>query len=98
MAACALLLVYAEHSPANAIFLRDAMMLATAGAMTAYNAPKMLEARGATGAAVDHVASIVTLEQLAGLVGLAFHSLPFVPASAAQWRATKGLSLRGLRR
>jgi Kef-type K+ transport system membrane component KefB len=87
VAACALLLVYAEHSPANAIFLRDAMMLATAGAMTAYNAPKMLEARGATGAAVDRVASIVTLEQLAGLVGLLVVAAYFRPHDTSiAWR------------
>ena len=87
VAACALLLVYAEHSPANAVFLRDAMMLATAGAMTAYNAPKMLEARGATGAAVDRVASIVTLEQLAGLVGLLVVAAYFRPHDTSiAWR------------
>jgi hypothetical protein len=70
VAVCALLLVFVEHSPANAQFLRDAMMLATAGAMTAYSAPKLLEVRGAAGNTVDRVASIVTLEQLAGFVGL----------------------------
>lgn len=87
VAACALLLVYAEHSPANAIFLRDAMMLATAGAMTAYSVPKMLEVRGAAGATVDRVASIVTLEQLAGLVGLMVVAAYFRPHDASiAWR------------
>lgn len=79
VAACALLLVFAERSPANAIFLRDAMMLATAGAMTAYSAPKILEARGAAGATVDRVASVVTLEQLAGFVGLLIVAAYFRP-------------------
>ena len=79
VAVCAVMLVYAEHFPANAIFLRDAMMLATAGAMTAYSVPQMLEARGATGAAVDRVASIVTLEQLAGFVGLLLVAAYFRP-------------------
>lgn len=79
VAVCALLLVYVEHSPANAMFLRDAMMLATAGAMTAYSVPKMLEARGAAAAAVDRVTSIVTLEQLAGLVGLLVVAAYFRP-------------------
>ncbi len=79
VAACALLLVYVEHSPANTIFLRDAMMLATAGAMTAYGAPKLLEARGAAGATVDRLTSIVTLEQLAGFVGLLIVAAYFRP-------------------
>jgi hypothetical protein len=79
LAVCALLLVYVEHFPANAIFLRDAMMLATAGAMTAYGAPKLLEARGAAGATVDRLNSLVTLEQLAGFVGLLIVAAYFRP-------------------
>ncbi len=79
VATCALLLVFAEHSPANAIFLRDAMMLGTAGAMTAYSAPKILEARGVAGHFVDRVGSIVTLEQLAGFVGLLIVAAYFRP-------------------
>jgi len=87
VAACTLLLVYAEHSPANALFLRDAMLLGTAGAMTAYSAPKLLEARGATGKSVDRVASIVTLEQLAGFVGLLIIAAYFRPQdSSVAWR------------
>ncbi len=79
VAACALLLVYVEHSHASAIFLRDAMMLGTAGAMTAYNAPKFLQARGRTGKYLDRVASIVTLEQLAGFIGLLIVAAYFRP-------------------
>ncbi|MFZ0592042.1 MAG: hypothetical protein WAM39_16370 [Bryobacteraceae bacterium] len=87
VAACALLLVYAEHFPANAIFLRDAMMLATAGAMTAYSAPRILEARGGSGTSVDRVASIVTLEQLAGFVGLLIVAAYFRPQDSwVAWR------------
>jgi Kef-type K+ transport system membrane component KefB len=78
VAACALLLVYVEHSPANAVFLRDAMMLGTAGAMTAYSAPKLLQGR-ATVSSVDRVASIVTLEQLAGIIGLLIVAAYFRP-------------------
>ena len=44
---CVVLLLFIENPPANTISLRDAMMLATAGAMTAYGAPEILEARGA---------------------------------------------------
>ncbi len=79
LATCALLLVFVEHSPANAIFLRDAMMLGTAGAMTAYNAPKFFQARGALRMSADRVASIVTLEQLAGFIGLLIVAAYFRP-------------------
>ncbi len=86
VAACALLLVYVEHFSANAIFLRDAMMLGTAGAMTAYNAPKFLQGRRAAGHDLDRsasdgtrVASIVTLEQLAGFIGLLVVAAYFRP-------------------
>lgn len=87
VATCALLLVYVEHSPANAIFLRDAMMLGTAGAMTAYNAPEILRVRGTTRHYIDRVASIVTLEQLAGFIGLLVVAAYFRPQdNTVTWR------------
>ncbi len=79
VATSAVLLLYVEHFPANAVFLRDAMMLGTAGAMTAYNAPKFLNARGVSGSSLDRVASIVTLEQLAGFIGLLVVAAYFRP-------------------
>lgn len=79
VAACAILLIYAERSPANAVFLRDAMMLGTAGAMTAYTAPKFFQSRGVSGPYIDRVGSIVTLEQLAGFVGLLVVAAYFRP-------------------
>jgi len=87
VAASALLLVYVEHSPANAIFLRDAMMLGTAGAMTAYNAPEFLRVRGTSRHYIDRVASIVTLEQLAGFIGLLVVAAYFRPQdNSVAWR------------
>lgn len=87
LAVCTLLLVYAEHFPANGVFLRDAMMLATAGAMTAYSAPKLLQARGGSGDSVDRVFAIVTLEQLAGFVGLMVVAAYFRPQDSwIAWR------------
>jgi Kef-type K+ transport system membrane component KefB len=84
---CVALLLFIEHPPTNLISLRDAMMLATAGAMTAYGAPEMLEARGAADYSVDRVASIVTLEQLAGFVGLMLVAAYFRPQdSVVAWR------------
>lgn len=79
VAACALLLVYVEHSHASAIFLRDALMLGTAGAMTAYKTPKFLQARRIAGDDLDRVASITTLEQLAGFIGLLIVAAYFRP-------------------
>lgn len=87
LAACALLLVWVEHWPANAEFVRDAMILATAGAMTAYSAPRLLEARGASGSTVDRIAAIVELEQLAGVFGLMLVAAYFRPqASMVSWQ------------
>jgi Kef-type K+ transport system membrane component KefB len=77
--ACAILLGYAEHSPANAIFLRDAMMLGTAGAMTAYSAPRVSQIRFGKARFYDRVASIVTLEQLAGFIGILVVAAYFRP-------------------
>ena len=79
VATCALLLVVVEHSPANATFLRDAMMLGTAGAMTAYNAPRLFQTRSAKRIQIDRVGSIVTLEQLAGIIGLLVVAAYFRP-------------------
>ena len=79
LAACALLLVWVEHWPANAAFVRDAMILATAGAMTAYSAPRLLEARGASGDTVERMTSIVELDQLAGVFGLMLVAAYFRP-------------------
>ncbi len=87
LAISALLLVYVEHSPTNAIFLRDAMMLGTAGAMTAYSAPRLLQARGVAATYIDRVASIVTLEQLAGFIGLLIVAAYFRPQdNSVAWR------------
>ena len=87
VAACALLLRYMERSPANAIFLRDALVLGTAGAMTAYSAPKLMRAGGMAGRYHDRVASIVTLEQLAGFIGLLVVAAYFRPQdNSVTWR------------
>jgi hypothetical protein len=87
VATCAVLLVYVEQFSANATFLRDAMMLGTAGAMTAYNAPRFLGERHVARQVVDKVGSIVTLEQLAGFVGLLVVAAYFRPQdSSVAWR------------
>lgn len=81
--ACAALLLFVEHSPTNRIFLRDAMILATAGAMTAYSAPILLRDRGGAHHQASRIESIVHLEQLAGVVGLMFVAAYFRPQGAS---------------
>ncbi len=84
--ACAVLLVFVERSPVNAIFLRDAMMLGTAGAMTAYTAPKLMGNHVAA-ISTDRVNSVVILEQIAGFVGLLVVAAYFRPQDVSvAWR------------
>jgi hypothetical protein len=87
VATCSLLLLFVERSPANAIFLRDAMMLGTAGAMTAYTAPRIFQSRGVSGPYIDKVGAITTLEQLAGFFGLLVVAAYFRPPDiSVAWR------------
>ncbi len=83
MASCGLALLATEGPWQNAAFLRDALILGTAGAMTAHSAPRLLEARGAGEIAVDRVWSIVQVEQLAGVVGLMLTAAYFRPQGAS---------------
>jgi hypothetical protein len=80
---CGILLVATEGSWRSAVFLRDALILGTAGAMTARSAPVLLQTRGVADGAVDRVWSIVQVEQLAGVVGLMLTAAYFRPQGAA---------------
>ncbi len=51
-------------------FLRDALLLATAGAMTARTVPGLLSSRGAEPAIVDRVSRIIQLEEVVAFIGL----------------------------
>lgn len=73
--ACALFLVFFEHSPANSDFVRDGMLLGTAGAMTRYSARSSPDC--------DRVTAIVALEQLAGFIGLLVVAAYFRPQGAS---------------
>lgn len=83
MAVCGLVLLVIEHVTTSAVFLRDALVLATAGAMTAHTAPALLRDRGAENRAVDRVWSVVQLEQLTAVAGLLFIAAYFRPPGAA---------------
>lgn len=67
-----LLLVFSDAawsmSLHNPVFLRDALILATAGAMTARSAVHLTDVAGKEGVA----ARIIRIEELAGVLGLAF--------------------------
>lgn len=76
---CGALLLWAESSLTDPAFLRDALLLGTAGAMTAQSAPHLLRTRGAGELAFDRVWSIVQLEQLAGVAGLMMVAAYFRP-------------------
>ncbi|MGH9664896.1 MAG: hypothetical protein ACRD9L_10775, partial [Bryobacteraceae bacterium] len=78
-AGCGALLLWAEHTTADPAFIRDALLLGTAGAMTAQSAPHLLKTRGGGDGAFDRVWSIVQLEQLAGVAGLMLVAAYFRP-------------------
>lgn len=60
-------------------FLRDALVLGTAGALTSTTTPSLLRSRGADEASVELVSSALHLESLAGVVGLLFIASYFRP-------------------
>jgi hypothetical protein len=91
LGATGLLLAATERLPENLrdpVLLRDAIILGTAGAMTAYSAVRRLSA-GATsdGGSMPLVARVLRLEELSGIVGLSLIAAYFRPqASQASWQ------------
>jgi hypothetical protein len=71
----------------NPVFIRDAIILGTSGSMTAYSAMRLL---GSGEGGVDRkqmAGGILRLEELAGIVGLAFIAAYFRPhAPDASWQ------------
>ncbi|MCC6623989.1 MAG: hypothetical protein IT385_22215 [Deltaproteobacteria bacterium] len=68
--AAGLLLALTEGVSADAYFVRDALLLATAGAMTARTVPALLERRGAEPEVVERTVRIIQLEELVAFTGL----------------------------
>ena len=64
------LLAEASGDSATWTAVRDAFILATAGAMTAGSAPMLLRYRGASERSIERLAALVHLEQLAAVIGL----------------------------
>lgn len=73
-----LFLFLATGSAAGGLFLRDALVLGTAGTMTAAGATLLLAAR-VDSEAVDHLRRIIQLEELAGVAGLLLLGAYFRP-------------------
>ncbi len=60
----------ATDADSSLLILRDAFVLAAAGAMTAVGLPRLLERHGAARPDVDRVGRIIQLEELAALLGI----------------------------
>jgi hypothetical protein len=91
VASCSLWFAIAEHASARALaddvfggfaFFRDAILLGTAGAMTARSAPSILKGLGADRGSVRRIWSIVEVEQITGVAGLMLVAAYFRPQGA----------------
>ena len=60
-------------------FLRDAIILGTAGALTSHYTPRLLLARGCDEASIAMVKRVARLQELAGIIGLLFVCAYFRP-------------------
>lgn len=69
----------ARSSLTDPVFLRDALILGTAGALTSLTAPQLLAARGGGLASVALVGRVVRLQELAGIAGLLVIAAYFRP-------------------
>jgi hypothetical protein len=87
LAASGLLLMLASGLPEDIrdpVFLRDAIILGTAGAMSGPAALRFVRDRGSETARV--LARLLRLEELAGIAGLAVVAAYFRPAAAGTWQ------------
>jgi len=92
VASCSLWFAIAEHSSGRPLamddvfggfaFFRDAILLGTAGAMTARTAPSILKGLGADRGSVRRIWSIVEVEQITGVAGLMLVAAYFRPQGA----------------
>ncbi len=86
VAAAALLLALSTGFSADIEFLRDAILLGSAGAVTARTLPSFLRSRGVAQEDADRVARLVQLEELAAMTGLLVVAAFFRPAGEAGWK------------
>jgi len=85
VAASAAMLALVEGVSPDASFVRDALVLATAGAMTARTVITMLAKRRASADAIDKVQRLIHLEELAAFAGLILLGAFFRPTADAGW-------------
>jgi hypothetical protein len=79
--------VLTRESLTDPVFLRDALILGTAGSLTSLTAPDLLAARGGNERSVALVSSIIRFEEVMGILGMLFVAAYFRPAaSAASWQ------------
>lgn len=86
VAAAALLLAMTTGFTADAVFLRDAILLGSAGAVTARTLPPFLRSRGVAPVDAERVARLVQLEELAAMTGLLVVAAFFRPPGDAGWK------------
>jgi hypothetical protein len=79
LAMCSLVVVLARTSFASAGALRDALLLATAGAMAARSAPHFLQMFSPAEPVSLRLVRVIELEQLAGVFGMMMVSVYFRP-------------------
>jgi Kef-type K+ transport system membrane component KefB len=80
--ACGLWFALTQRSLAGSAFFRDAILLGTAGAMTARSAPLILKGLGEDTRAVRRIWSVVEVEQITGVAGLMLVAAYFRPQGA----------------
>lgn len=83
--AAAIMLAIVEGISADAAFVRDALVLATAGAMTARTVVSLLARRNANPANIEKVQRLLQLEELAAFVGLILLGAFFRPTVSVGW-------------
>jgi hypothetical protein len=90
LAATGGMLALVERLPeqlSNPVFMRDAIILGTAGSMTAYSAMRLVSSGDGGADRKEAARGVLRLEELAGIVGLAFIAAYFrAQAPDASWR------------
>ena len=81
LATCAAAIFGLRQQVAGVDVLRDALLLATAGAMSARRTPALVQAWLGNSACPDRLVRVIELEQLAGVVGLMMISAYYRPAA-----------------
>lgn len=85
MLMCGALLWFAESSFSAAVFIRDGIILGTAGAMTASTVTGLLAPNSPSDGSVERVRTIIQLEEFAAVIGLMLLAAYFRSGGFAAW-------------